>query len=200
MIVRKTAAELEKMRRSGLLVWQILQKLKDLAVEGASTMDLEVAAEKMVVPPWPSAALVRRTLPTPEIVLLNSCVPLALVWNASNCTVPSPGAKTTGRENSNPPPINRKINPLPAAPRLRIVKDPADALTELLVNASVRTPVVAPKFAIVDVAVRESGLDKVRVAPAENVPPSRTMVPVPSPTVVLAFTPRMPSRMIVGPV
>src|SRR5689334_13455476 len=48
MIVRKTAAELEKMRRSGLLVWQILQKLKDLAVEGASTMDLEVAAEKMV--------------------------------------------------------------------------------------------------------------------------------------------------------
>src|SRR4029079_14116962 len=48
MIVRKTAAELEKMRRSGLLVWQILQKLKEAAVEGASTMDLEVAAEKMV--------------------------------------------------------------------------------------------------------------------------------------------------------
>ena len=48
MIVRKTAAELEKMRRSGLLVWQILQKLKEMAVEGASTMDLEVAAEKMI--------------------------------------------------------------------------------------------------------------------------------------------------------
>src|SRR5215831_16797626 len=48
MIVRKTAAELEKMRRSGLLVWQILQKLKEMAIEGASTMDLEVAAEKMV--------------------------------------------------------------------------------------------------------------------------------------------------------
>src|SRR5215472_4748646 len=48
MIVRKTAAELEKMRRSGLLVWQILQKLKEIAVEGASTWDLEVAAEKMV--------------------------------------------------------------------------------------------------------------------------------------------------------
>jgi len=48
MIVRKTAAELQKMRRSGLLVWQILQKLKDIAVEGASTMDLEVAAEKMM--------------------------------------------------------------------------------------------------------------------------------------------------------
>jgi methionyl aminopeptidase len=48
MIVRKTAAELEKMRRSGLLVWQILQKLKELAVEGATTMDLEVVAEKMI--------------------------------------------------------------------------------------------------------------------------------------------------------
>src|SRR5205807_6460883 len=46
--LRKTAAELEKMRRSGLLVWQILQKLKEISVEGASTMDLEVAAEKMV--------------------------------------------------------------------------------------------------------------------------------------------------------
>jgi methionyl aminopeptidase len=48
MIVRKTAAELEKMRRSGLLVWQILQKLKELAVEGATTMDLEVVAVKMM--------------------------------------------------------------------------------------------------------------------------------------------------------
>ncbi len=48
MIVRKTPAELEKMRRSGLLVFQILEKLKELAVEGTSTMDLEVAAEKMM--------------------------------------------------------------------------------------------------------------------------------------------------------
>jgi len=48
MIVRKTPAELEKMRRSGLLVWQVLQTLKELAVEGATTMDLEVAAEKMI--------------------------------------------------------------------------------------------------------------------------------------------------------
>ena len=48
MIVRKTAAELEKMRRSGLLVWQMLQKMKEIAVEGASTMDLEVAADKMI--------------------------------------------------------------------------------------------------------------------------------------------------------
>src|SRR5438270_7202430 len=48
MIVRKTANEMEKMRRSGLLVWEVLQKLKDLAVEGANTMDLEIAAEKMI--------------------------------------------------------------------------------------------------------------------------------------------------------
>src|ERR1700758_2791499 len=48
MIVRKTPAELEKMRRSGLLVYQILEKLKEMAVEGVSTLDLEVAAEKMI--------------------------------------------------------------------------------------------------------------------------------------------------------
>lgn len=48
MIVRKTPAELEKMRCSGLLVWRILQKLKEMVLEGISTMDLEVAAEKMI--------------------------------------------------------------------------------------------------------------------------------------------------------
>src|SRR5512146_849539 len=48
MIVRKTAAELEKMRRSGLLVFQILQKLKEIAAEGVTTMELEVVAEKMI--------------------------------------------------------------------------------------------------------------------------------------------------------
>src|SRR5579864_9695814 len=48
MIIRKTAAELEKMRRSGLLVYQILKKLGDSVEEGVSTMDLEVAADKMI--------------------------------------------------------------------------------------------------------------------------------------------------------
>jgi methionyl aminopeptidase len=48
MIVRKTPAELEKMRRSGLLVWQVLQKMREIAVEGATTWDLEVAAVKMM--------------------------------------------------------------------------------------------------------------------------------------------------------
>ena len=48
MIVRKTAEELQKMRRSGLLVYEILQKIGEMAVEGVSTFDLEVAAEKMM--------------------------------------------------------------------------------------------------------------------------------------------------------
>ncbi len=36
------------MRRSGLLVWTILKELGAMAVEGATTLDLEVAAEKMI--------------------------------------------------------------------------------------------------------------------------------------------------------
>jgi len=36
------------MRRSGLLVWQILQELEKMAGEGVSTLDLEVAAERMM--------------------------------------------------------------------------------------------------------------------------------------------------------
>src|SRR6266704_5772008 len=48
MIVRKTASELEKMRQSGLLVWNVLRKLGEMAVEGVSTYDLEVAAERMI--------------------------------------------------------------------------------------------------------------------------------------------------------
>ena len=48
MIIRKTAAELQKMRRSGLLVWQILSELEKMAGEGVSTLDLEVAAERMM--------------------------------------------------------------------------------------------------------------------------------------------------------
>jgi methionyl aminopeptidase len=48
MIVRRSAAELEKMRRSGLLVFEILQGLKAMVVEGITTQELEVAAEKMI--------------------------------------------------------------------------------------------------------------------------------------------------------
>jgi methionyl aminopeptidase len=48
MIVRKNAAELEKMRVSGLLVWQVLQEIGKMVKEGVSTMDLETAAARMM--------------------------------------------------------------------------------------------------------------------------------------------------------
>lgn len=48
MIIRKSPAELEKMRRAGLLVHAILQQVSSLAQVGVSTHDLEVVAEKMM--------------------------------------------------------------------------------------------------------------------------------------------------------
>jgi len=48
MIIRKSPAELEKMRRSGLLVYKILQDLAGMVHEGITTQDLEVVAEKMI--------------------------------------------------------------------------------------------------------------------------------------------------------
>ena len=48
MIVRKTQSELEKMRKSGMLVYQILHELGAMVHEGISTWDLEVAAVKMM--------------------------------------------------------------------------------------------------------------------------------------------------------
>jgi len=48
MIVRKNMAELEKMRASGLLVFKILDKLRQMVNVGVSTYDLEVTAEKMM--------------------------------------------------------------------------------------------------------------------------------------------------------
>ena len=48
MIVRKSQAELEKMRAAGLLVYKVLSTLKGMVAEGVSTQDLEVAAEKMI--------------------------------------------------------------------------------------------------------------------------------------------------------
>ena len=48
MIVRKSSAELEKMRRSGLLVHEVLNKLAGMVGVGVSTLDLEVEAERMI--------------------------------------------------------------------------------------------------------------------------------------------------------
>ncbi len=48
MIVRRSSVELEKLRRSGLLVYRILQDLKALVTEGVTTQDLELATERMI--------------------------------------------------------------------------------------------------------------------------------------------------------
>lgn len=48
MITRKSPSELEKLRRSGLLVHKILQELAARVEEGITTHDLELMAEKMI--------------------------------------------------------------------------------------------------------------------------------------------------------
>ena len=48
MITRKSPSELEKMRRSGLLVYQVLSELSKMVEEGVTTHDLEEVAEKMI--------------------------------------------------------------------------------------------------------------------------------------------------------
>jgi methionyl aminopeptidase len=48
VIVRKSAAELEKMRQAGLLVWRILDALRGIVKEGATTFDLEREADRMI--------------------------------------------------------------------------------------------------------------------------------------------------------
>src|ERR1700751_5775984 len=45
-IICKSAAEIEKMRRSGRIVRQVLDQVRSLVVPGATTMDLERAAEE----------------------------------------------------------------------------------------------------------------------------------------------------------
>ena len=47
-IIRKSPEEIEKMRRSGQMVRQVLNHLKTVVAPGVTTMDLEKAAEKMI--------------------------------------------------------------------------------------------------------------------------------------------------------
>jgi methionyl aminopeptidase len=47
-IVCKSAAEIDKMRRSGRIVREVLDHVRGLVVPGATTMDLERAAEKKI--------------------------------------------------------------------------------------------------------------------------------------------------------
>ncbi len=48
MIVRKSPEDLEKMRRSGLLVWKVLTELTGIVREGITTLDLEKVADHMI--------------------------------------------------------------------------------------------------------------------------------------------------------
>lgn len=48
MIIRKSLSELEKMRRSGLLVHRILHTLAAMVKEGITTWDLELATDRMI--------------------------------------------------------------------------------------------------------------------------------------------------------
>ncbi|MCP5111437.1 MAG: type I methionyl aminopeptidase [bacterium] len=48
MIIRKSSAELEKMRASGMLVYSILSTVRGMVEVGVTTMDLEKTAEKMI--------------------------------------------------------------------------------------------------------------------------------------------------------
>src|SRR6202140_4301913 len=47
-IIRKSPEEIEKMKRSGQMVRQILNHLKGIVAAGVTTMDLEKAAEKLI--------------------------------------------------------------------------------------------------------------------------------------------------------
>ena len=48
MSIRKSPAELEKMRAAGLLVHSVLRKMKEMVGEGVTTLDLEKEAERMI--------------------------------------------------------------------------------------------------------------------------------------------------------
>jgi len=48
MIVRKSPGDLEKMRRSGLLVGKVLEELRGMVQEGVTTLELEETAVRMI--------------------------------------------------------------------------------------------------------------------------------------------------------
>jgi methionyl aminopeptidase len=49
MIICKSTIELEKMRRAGLVVWEVLQELKGMVRPGLATMELEKVAEQRIL-------------------------------------------------------------------------------------------------------------------------------------------------------
>src|SRR5215831_1993195 len=49
MVICKSPAELEKMHRAGLLVWEVLEKMRAMVRPGVSTKELDEFAERYVV-------------------------------------------------------------------------------------------------------------------------------------------------------
>lgn len=49
MIIRKSKSEIERMRASGLIVAQVLERLSEMVVPGVTTRDLDHEAERMIV-------------------------------------------------------------------------------------------------------------------------------------------------------
>ena len=48
MVIRKSLAEIEKMRRSGLIVAQVLKRIRSLAAPGMTTLELDTIAESII--------------------------------------------------------------------------------------------------------------------------------------------------------
>src|SRR5437016_3506344 len=49
MIICKSPLEIDKMRRGGLLLWEVLDELRSMVAPGISTYDLEKAAEESML-------------------------------------------------------------------------------------------------------------------------------------------------------
>ncbi len=77
-IIRKSPTEIEKMRRSGQIVRQVLNHVKGVVAPGATTMDLEKAAEKLIADSVPR----RRSR---DITVIPACSVLRLTKRS--CTV-----------------------------------------------------------------------------------------------------------------
>lgn len=85
MIVCKSSAELEKMHRAGLIVWDVLQALRPMVHPGASTMDLERFAVRRTAE--------RGARPAFKGYLGYPCVLCASINNEVVHGIPSPGRK-----------------------------------------------------------------------------------------------------------
>ena len=89
MIVRKNIAELEKMRSSGLLVWNILDTLKKMVVEGV-TRAKGVRPRRQAAPAVPGVLrLMVAQRPSPDPRLAPGTAPCSWWGSVRRCAVPN---------------------------------------------------------------------------------------------------------------